>query len=72
MQLYFVTCEDIHDMTRNPGVKKKIIAQISALNRLSQSCEYYFLPQSVNGSLLAKAMRRLPWVNFHKHWHIDE
>ncbi|MBP3817348.1 MAG: glycosyltransferase family 4 protein [Butyrivibrio sp.] len=54
------------------GVGRKITEQIITFNIKKLNCSLYVLPIYENNNFLTKILKRLPYINLHKHWKIDE
>ena len=70
--MLYITEVDINDDT-NKGVTEKIRCQIHTLDKAGLNCSYYRLKsEENNNSIIDMVKRRLPYVNVHKHWHLDD
>lgn len=71
-KVYYVTHEILNDRNGTHGVARKIITQIDSMCLSGFDCEYYYLPFVLHESLITKIKRRIPYMNVHRHWRIDE
>lgn len=70
--MLYITEVDINDDT-NKGVTEKIRGQIYAFDKAGLNCSYYRLKsEENNNSIIDMVKRRLPYINIHKHWHLDD
>lgn len=69
MNLY-VTEKDINDIGK--GVTNKIESQLDVFREANICFERYVLPLMDNRNRLYKIYRRLPFVNTHKKWNIED
>ncbi len=54
------------------GVIKKIKGQVEAFNRCGLNCSIYELKYMQSDTAQNKILRRIPFVNVHKHWRIGD
>ena len=55
------------------GSARKIIEQVAAFRASGLKCEIFVLPfYGASNRFLGKCLRRLPFVNLHKHWRVSD